>query len=129
MTNTIIVGHQRGFNLDLGHGTVLISDYNLLDNVNNYDEVARGVHDITNLDAQFVDVNNYDFHLSPISPAINKGTLANAPSVDFENVQRPNENEVPASVAIERGTTIARRTQRKRDVCVVRIPGCRRSDT
>lgn len=90
VTNTIIYGHSEdGLRLN-DISSTLVSNYNLLSNTHNYNGgIVAGTHDITNTDPLFVDAANDDFHLSENSPAIDKGTSAMAPSVDFEDDPRP----------------------------------------
>ena len=54
-------------------------------------------------DPQFVNLGIRNFHLSNLSPCVDKGTDENAPSYDFENNARPHDvpgrgNESPAVV-------------------------------
>ena len=91
VTNTIIAGHQYGFLRSIAGGSLLFSNYNLLNNTDNYEgtDVTPGAKDITDQDPKFVDVGNNDFHLASDSPAIDRGTSVDAPIVDFEGDTRP----------------------------------------
>lgn len=55
-----------------------------------YTDIEGGYTGIGNLDddPKFVDAANGDFHLSPDSPCINKGTTSGAPEYDFEGDPR-----------------------------------------
>jgi hypothetical protein len=68
-------------------------DYNLYFNTNNI--IITGAHDVQ-LDPRFVnaslDFYSANFHLLSNSGAIDNGTTANAPIVDFENHPRPSGN-------------------------------------
>lgn len=89
VTNTIISGHQNGFLRSISDGSLLYSDYNLLNNTDNYEDATPGGHDILDMDPKFVDAANNDFHLDSDSPALNKGTSVGAPAEDFEGDSRP----------------------------------------
>jgi hypothetical protein len=51
--------------------------------------VVPGTNDITDEDPLFLDAPNEDFHIASDSPAVDAGTDAGAPSVDFEGDTRP----------------------------------------
>lgn len=89
VTNTIISGHQHGFLRSVSNGSKLFSNYNLLNNTDNYEDATPGTNDILNQDPQFVDAANNDFHLTATSPAVDRGTPTGAPSLDFEGDSRP----------------------------------------
>jgi len=89
VTNTIVYSHDRGLSLN-DPASTLIGDYNLLSNTVNYaGGVAPGTNDITDEDPLFLDAPNDDFHIASNSPAVDTGTDAGAPSVDFEGDTRP----------------------------------------
>jgi hypothetical protein len=89
VTNTIISNHQIGLRRNDAAAT-LVSNFNLLRNTTDYAGGASpGAQDITDQNPLFVNAAGNDFHLTSASPAIDKGTAAGAPSVDFENNTRP----------------------------------------
>lgn len=46
-------------------------------------------NDIVNQDPLFINVVNYDFHLTPTSPAINNGTVISGFNYDKDGISRP----------------------------------------
>ncbi|WP_168119710.1 DNRLRE domain-containing protein [Paenibacillus sp. HB172176] len=68
-------------------GASIDSDYNLY--YNSIGSQIMGPNDIFNLDPQFVDEANFDFHLSANSPAINSGLAISSLSSDKDGNPRP----------------------------------------
>ena len=66
----------------------LEADHNLIDGYRGYEDEIRGEHCLEG-DPRFVDPEAGDFHLRPDSPAIDRGTAEDAPSVDLEGTPRP----------------------------------------
>ncbi len=66
----------------------LVIDHNLIDGFRNYWDETRG-DDYVEGDPLFVNAAGADFHLQAGSPAIDKGSAANAPATDFDGIARP----------------------------------------
>ncbi len=69
-------------NIDSG----LVIDHNLIYGINNTPNSIYGSDSIVG-DPMFWDISSFDFHLHYGSPAIDNGTLRNAPTVDFDNFE------------------------------------------
>jgi hypothetical protein len=85
-----------------------------------------GTNDLNNTDPKLVDPLNFDFHLQPNSPCINKGVAAGAPNTDITgairvgvpdmgayefgivSVLNPAENRVPLSLMPNPATVVTR---------------------
>ncbi len=63
-------------------------DHNLIDGYRGYEDEVYG-EDYVEGDPRFADPANADFHLQPGSPAVDAGSAADAPSVDFDGESRP----------------------------------------
>ncbi len=63
---------------------------------------VNSINDI-NVDPQFVDAANGDFHLSPTSPAIDSGSALDAPAVDFAGSIRPVDGNGDGTVEVDIG--------------------------
>ena len=66
----------------------IIVDHNLIDGINNAPESVFGQDSIIG-EALFVDALSFNFHLLNNSPAIDNGSLVDAPIKDFDNYYRP----------------------------------------
>jgi hypothetical protein len=105
LNNIFITEHSYRGSLSVDSDSLdgLVSDYNVLtprfttdggDSVFDFEEWKSGtgndMHSLVANAAQlFVAVGSGDYHLLPDSPAVNKGTSEQAPSVDFEGHLRP----------------------------------------
>lgn len=66
----------------------LAIDHNLIDGFRGYQSETYGSASVAG-DAQFVDLATADFHLRASSPAIDRGSAAEAPAFDFDGYARP----------------------------------------
>lgn len=67
-------------------GATVIEDYNLMYNA---PIKTPGPHTIIEVNPMFVDVKNNDFHLTPNSPAIDRGESISEIKKDLDNIPRP----------------------------------------
>jgi len=84
--NNIIIG---GYGVNLA-GDITEDDFILSHNLFNCDTTTYGTDYIIG-NPLFVDQSNDDYHLQANSPAINMGSSTDAPSVDFDGIQRPQD--------------------------------------
>jgi hypothetical protein len=106
--NNLIVGNAVGVDMPVlaGSDPDPVWDHNLLfDNETNY----RGLPDQTgtngnlSVDPKLVDNFAIDYRLEPGSPAIDAGSSANAPLVDFDGMSRPVDGDGNSSALVDIG--------------------------
>ncbi len=85
LTNSIFVNNDVGIYCN---GSCQADNNLVWGNWTNYYGLDAGSHDI-NLDPQFTNATEYDFHLKEASPAIDTGSFDSAPSIDFDGIPRP----------------------------------------
>ena len=100
--NTIIAQHDRGI-IRSNPAATVVEDYNLLDNTQDYDGFPGAAHDVTGQDPQLVNPAGGDFHLMAGSPAMDAGSNAGAPTVDFEGTPRPLDGDGDGTPAVDIG--------------------------
>ena len=76
---------QIGIEKILSAGVI---DHNLIYGDNNVATTTNGSNPIIG-DPLFVDVENFNFHISNNSPAIDNGSSIDVPNIDFSNTNRP----------------------------------------
>ncbi|CAI6025165.1 right-handed parallel beta-helix repeat-containing protein [Cohnella sp. JJ-181] len=101
VANNIITDSTYGIDLSGTVGSNNTYDYNLINDAT-YDwyptTMTHGTHNITGIgsDPAFVNYAGDDFRLSSASPAVNAGSSANAPSVDFAGNARTGTPDIGA---------------------------------
>lgn len=100
LANNIIVSNSSGIwrYPYLSYQPVLQNNCLNNSNANNYVNLPAGIADLQ-ADPRFVNRAAGDFHLLAGSPCIDAGTASNAPSADFDAIERPldgNINGLPA---------------------------------
>lgn len=92
LKNTILAHYATGLEMSNGNAT---EDYNLFfdngDNIStsNGATVTSGGHSLDGLDPLLADPAGGDYHLTALSPCINKGTSLGAPPTDLDDLKRP----------------------------------------
>ncbi|HUW12953.1 MAG TPA: right-handed parallel beta-helix repeat-containing protein [Anaerolineae bacterium] len=100
--NNIILGNNGGIH-DYLSGATVSSDHNAFwDNGWDYLNVSPGPGDMS-ADPLLVDVSGGDYHLSPNSPVIDRGTSTAAPSTDFDGQARPFDGDRDGAATVDIG--------------------------
>ncbi|MGC9367671.1 MAG: right-handed parallel beta-helix repeat-containing protein [bacterium] len=76
---------------EVGVGSQLIVDHNLIDGFRNYPGEMYGNDSVVGY-PQFIDTINYDLHIEVGSPAIDNGSSVYAPGFDYDENPRPSGN-------------------------------------
>ncbi len=87
LQNCVFANPGNNYMIEFGNPEVISSGGNLSTDATLLLELTAA-KDLNVVDPLFVDLLNYDFHLSPISPCIDGGIAAGAPTVDIDGKVR-----------------------------------------